>query len=1240
LPTLRDLSFASGSTSFNPTPTVNFRLNKSANVSLFLGACSDEFEISQKENKQGDGSIESIQVTQSFTLDGSYPVLIQAQLGDKKGDCVKVGDYLFDTERPTVSLSSSAPFLLNGPFLVTATFSESITGLEANDIFVDGGTVSGSPSVVSGTNYKQYRFTVAPLAQGLITVRVASNSAIDSAGNFNLVSENLTRNHDSVRPSVVLSSTATEYVNSSYPVKAVFSESVSGLLLSDLQVTGGTASGLNELPGTDSKEYEFTINPSVEGDVTVTVGSDSAFDAATNGNSASNSLLRVHDTLSPTVSITSSAPTYVNGPFQAKAVFSEPVTGFTPSGIELTQASASGITGVPETYVTGYGFREYTFTVTPSQEGQVNLSIKAGAVSDRVGNPNSASGTPLTRTYDITRPALVSLTSASSLLVNAPFVISLEFDEPMGSVESSDLVLSQGSASAPTEVPGSNGTRWQFTISPNQQGSISVSILTNGANDLAGNGVLASGETVTRTFDNVNPSVTLSSPANPYVNAPFTVIAEFSEVVNGFTLSDVSVTRANLGSLQTLETDKKFQFTVTPTSEGTVSLNVIASGVTDPTGNTNTASTSLTRVYDTTRPSVTLSSSSSQNVNGPFLVVATFSESMASFDSNALSVSGGSTSAPAAISGTNNQQWEFTITPQLSGSVTVQVLVNTAPDLAGNFNTASALLSRTFDETAPVISAIALTPSASPTNETNLKVDFSVNEVATLALHNGSLCTSPLSGTLSLVSGAQSLTTYSLPDGTYSVYVRAQDQAGNVSCTVAKASHLVDTTAPQNGSISITNANPTNSNSLSLALWAEDATAIQMQVSLTDLATPTCSGTWESFSASKIVTIPELLKNKTVYADVRYRDAVLNQTSCLRTQIVHDNLPPADPSAITINDGAAVTNSSGVTVKVTSGDAPYGVALSQNTSFCTNDSFLVTWVAFGAASTKSLSHTLTILNATNTVYARVRDQAGNISGCVSSSIIHSNTAPINPGISIESGAARTNKTQVTLTLSMTPSGSNDIEMYITNTSGCSAGGTWADYSATALHTLSPLNQTTTVYVKYRDKLAPYFETDCVSDSIYHDNIAPLGTGISLNSGEAATPYPWISIYLHSSMQEDPWSEYQMNVFESSDCTGSSLTGGWTYYYDWLGYNVPYAKLNTQLYFSAKFRDLTGNETVCASATILHDDRQPYISYIDKASGPLAGGVSATIAGGNFRSGAEASVYFGSRKATCSLVGAP
>jgi hypothetical protein len=67
-----------------------------------------------------------------------------------------------DTVVPTVALTSASPTTTNAPFLVTATFSESVTGFIASDVNLTNSTISGFTG--SGTTYN---FTVTPNADGL-----------------------------------------------------------------------------------------------------------------------------------------------------------------------------------------------------------------------------------------------------------------------------------------------------------------------------------------------------------------------------------------------------------------------------------------------------------------------------------------------------------------------------------------------------------------------------------------------------------------------------------------------------------------------------------------------------------------------------------------------------------------------------------------------------------------------------------------------------------------------------------------------------------------------------------------------------------------------------------------------------------------------------------------------------------------------------------------------------------------
>ena len=83
-----------------------------------------------------------------------------------------------DTTGPTVTITSAASVPVNGPFSITVTFSEPVTGFELAN-FVVG---NGSASELQG-NEASYTARVTPAASGAVTVDIAAGAAQDGAGN-------------------------------------------------------------------------------------------------------------------------------------------------------------------------------------------------------------------------------------------------------------------------------------------------------------------------------------------------------------------------------------------------------------------------------------------------------------------------------------------------------------------------------------------------------------------------------------------------------------------------------------------------------------------------------------------------------------------------------------------------------------------------------------------------------------------------------------------------------------------------------------------------------------------------------------------------------------------------------------------------------------------------------------------------------------------------------------------------
>lgn len=187
-------------------------------------------------------------------------------------------------------------------------------------------------------------------------------------------------------PTVTLSG-APVTVNSvdPFPVTATFSVGVTGFedLAGDVTVINGSVTAISGGP----EAYNVIITPDGSGDVEITVPAAAAKDRSGNNNTVSETQRITYDALVPTVTL-SDAPVTVNSvvPFTVTATFSEDVTGFEDlaGDVTLTNASVTAITGGPAVY---------TLTITPTGEGDISLTIPAGAALDPAGNANTASAT-------------------------------------------------------------------------------------------------------------------------------------------------------------------------------------------------------------------------------------------------------------------------------------------------------------------------------------------------------------------------------------------------------------------------------------------------------------------------------------------------------------------------------------------------------------------------------------------------------------------------------------------------------------------------------------------------------------------------------------------------------------------------------------------------------------------------------------------------------------------------------
>lgn len=297
---------------------------------------------------------------------------------------------------------------------------------------------------------------------------------------------------------------------------------------------------------------------------------------------------------------------------------------------------------------------------------------------------------------------------------------------------------------------------------------------------------------------------------------------------------------------------------------------------------------------------------------------------------------------------------------------------------------------------------------------------------------------------------------------TYSFKVSTRNNGGLSAISDCSNSLTIDTTAPKNPSIQINSGEKyTISNDVLLTLNAEEAESMY----ITNIEGCLSGGVWEPFLRSKPWTVPHLNTKAFVY--VKLKDIPGNETACVTASITHDSISP-DKMQVLIDHGALYTSTPTVKLSLSASDADSMYVT--NTPDCISEGVWESYVM-------NKAWTLVQLNTKATVYAKFKDSTGNVSPCVSSTIIHDDIAPTDAAILINNGTSYASTIAVNLSLSVTMG----TQMYVTNSPDCTSGGYWESFSPDKQWLLGQNRNMATVYVKYRDEGGNV--SKCVNDTV-------------------------------------------------------------------------------------------------------------------------------------------------------------
>jgi hypothetical protein len=514
------------------------------------------------------GSVTTVALVPGAAKDGS----------DNPSSASNTVQVAYDNVSPSVTLASQSgsPTRAN-TILISATFSEPVTGVTAGDLVVTsgGGTVVGVTG--SGSNYT---FQVQPSSNGAIGLEMPANAASDAAGNGNTVSNTLTVVSDRSPPKVVSMTGPVAGV-----VTITFTEQVRGfdigdLLLSrngqSLPLSGATLSGPT-VPNNTTWTLSLGSLASVGGSYRLQIAASAAGISDLAGNpladdraSPTTALIYnfVVDT-TPPVATFAAVRTVTNSAIDAIGLsFSKPVNGVDLADLVLSRdriivgrlntlpgVSLDPASGPSATYaITGLA----PFTGIAGRYALQLVATESG-IADASGNPLVLSAST-TWTLDLSPPTATFGPVAAIVAGSIP-TASVSFSEQVRGVDVTDFTLTRNDAIVPLAgvtlvTSNSAAPTLQLTNLASVTNVPGVYRLTlraagTGIADAAGNLLAAdvavtwrnSGTTAPGSLTGAFGVVTPNPRAIPVATLPLS----FSTGVTGFGPEDVRLTRTTAG---------------------------------------------------------------------------------------------------------------------------------------------------------------------------------------------------------------------------------------------------------------------------------------------------------------------------------------------------------------------------------------------------------------------------------------------------------------------------------------------------------------------------------------------------------------------------------------------------------------------------------------------------------------------------------------------------------------------
>ncbi|WP_010110669.1 Ig-like domain-containing protein, partial [Verminephrobacter aporrectodeae] len=276
---------------------------------------------------------------------------------------------------------------------------------------------------------------------------------------------------DTVRPTATITLADTALAaGETTTVTFRFNEPVTGFDASDIGLSNANGTLGPLTPNANRTAWTATFTPTANvsaGANTIRVNfagvSDVAGNAGTGAATSAHYTVDTRDTSDPTTTITLADSLLTAGETTTVTFrFSEPVTGFDASDINLSNANGSLGPLTPNANRTAW---TATFTPTANASAGANtIRVNLAGVRDDAGNAGTGSAISANYSVDTMGPTVTITLANKSLIAGETTTVTFTFNEPVNGFDARDINLGSAYDTLSPLTPNANRTVWTATL--------------------------------------------------------------------------------------------------------------------------------------------------------------------------------------------------------------------------------------------------------------------------------------------------------------------------------------------------------------------------------------------------------------------------------------------------------------------------------------------------------------------------------------------------------------------------------------------------------------------------------------------------------------------------------------------------------------------------------------------------------------------------------------------------------